>query len=327
MKISIVVPVYKVEKYLERCVRSLQKQSFFYLEIILVDDGSPDRCPQLCDALAKIDERIKVIHQKNQGLAGARNTGIAAATGDFIGFLDSDDWLDPDAIKNCAQIIEDFKADVVQFQLGYAYNDETKFKQPKKKLEVYQGKNILQHYMYSTTKGVGGDYSVCVCLFKRELLEGIYFRVGKINEDIDFKYKALEKASILVNTNQIYYYYFQQDESISIGGLRKKDFDLYEAANELDLLSQNETYGNIRKMVLVKKARTPLSLLCKIAYYGISDTDIDKNSVITLLTKELRGSLYTLLSSPIPVSRKILAVLFSVNYSITERFVHFLKRM
>ena len=94
--ISVVVPVYKVEKYLDECVQSIVNQTHRNLEIILVDDGSPDRCPQLCDEWAEKDSRIRVIHQKNGGLSAARNAGLDVAKGDYIGFVDSDDYIAPD---------------------------------------------------------------------------------------------------------------------------------------------------------------------------------------------------------------------------------------
>ncbi len=94
--ISVIVPVYKVEAYLNRCVESIVNQSYSNLEIILVDDGSPDRCPEMCDVWSQKDKRIKVIHKENGGLSDARNAGMAIATGTYIGFVDSDDWIDRD---------------------------------------------------------------------------------------------------------------------------------------------------------------------------------------------------------------------------------------
>ncbi|MBQ4243839.1 MAG: glycosyltransferase, partial [Clostridia bacterium] len=94
--ISVIVPVYKTEKYLDRCVNSIVNQTYKNLEIILVDDGSPDRCPELCDRWAEKDNRIKVIHQENGGMSAARNAGLRIAKGDYIGFVDSDDWIDND---------------------------------------------------------------------------------------------------------------------------------------------------------------------------------------------------------------------------------------
>ena len=96
--VSIIIPVYKVEPYLDKCVQSVIAQTYKDLEIILVDDGSPDRCPQMCDEWAQKDKRIRVIHQKNCGLSGARNTGIREAKGEWLYFLDSDDWIIPECI-------------------------------------------------------------------------------------------------------------------------------------------------------------------------------------------------------------------------------------
>ena len=324
-RISIIVPVYNVDKYLDRCLNSILKQTYQNLEIILVDDGSTDNSPKLCDEYATKDNRIIVIHQENSGLASARNTGLENSTGDFVGFVDSDDWIELDTYNYCVGLINKFNSDIIEFQLGYAYNDE-KFPFRNEKLIEYKGKEILQHYMYCTTTGKGGDYSVCVCLFKKELLEDVRFRTGKINEDIDFKYKVYSRASTLINTNIAKYYYFQQSESVSMGGLRRKDFDLYDAAEELMKLSRGEKYGNIRKLVEIKKARTPLSLLCKVAYFGIKDTSLDKSEVVTTLTKELRSNLKLLLFSQIPISRRLLALMFCINYRLTEVIIGFAKR-
>lgn len=327
MKISVIVPVYKVEAFLERCVKSILNQSYTDLEVVLIDDGSPDNCPIICDSLAERDDRIIVVHQNNKGLAGARNTGLEYATGEYVGFVDSDDWIELDTYSYCVNLIQSYNADVVQFQLGYVHGENTPFKAVDEKIEPIYGKDILQHYLYSTTIGKGGDYSVCVCLFKKELLEGVRFREGKINEDIDFKYRAFSKAQIMVNSNLKKYYYFQQNTGISLGGLCRRDFDLYDAAEELVLLSASEQYGSIRKLAKLKKARTPLSLLCKIAYYGISDDSINKNETVKALTKELRSNTKTLLCSPLPVSRKVLVVFFSISYSFTELLIRIVKRI
>jgi glycosyltransferase involved in cell wall biosynthesis len=325
-KISIIVPVYNVEKYLERCVNSLLSQTYQNLEIILIDDESPDRCPKICEEFAKKDNRIIVVHQANAGLACVRNRGIEVATGDFIAFIDSDDWISSDTYEYCLDLICKYNADIVQFQLGYAYDSSTILKNKPECITQLEGKDILDDYMYSTTVGIGGSYSVCTCLFKKGVIKDIRFRSGKINEDIDFKYKVFSKAKKLVNSNQKKYYYFQQEESTSMGGLQKKDFDLYDAAEELDKLSRDESYGQIRKHVLIKKARTPLSLLCKIAYFGVADKSINEQETINKLTKELRDNLGILFFSKLPLSRRLLALSFSINYKLTKLLIHTAKR-
>ena len=121
-EISVIVPVYKVERYLNECIDSILAQTFTDFELILVDDGSPDNCPALCDAAAAKDSRIRVIHQKNRGLSGARNAGLDAAEGEWIAFVDSDDMLLPQALEKAHSTAEKTGADVVLY--GFAFTDE-----------------------------------------------------------------------------------------------------------------------------------------------------------------------------------------------------------
>ena len=117
-KISVIVPVYKVKQYLEKCVNSITNQTYKNLEIILIDDGSPDGSPALCDKLSKTDNRIKVIHKENGGVSSARNTGLANATGDYIAFVDSDDWIELETFEECYKKAKKEKSDIVQFDLN-----------------------------------------------------------------------------------------------------------------------------------------------------------------------------------------------------------------
>ena len=110
--ISVIVPVYNVEKYLDRCVKSILRQTYKDFELILVDDGSPDKCPSMCDEWAKKDERIHVIHQKNQGLSAARNNALKKAKGNYISFIDSDDWISDDMLEDLLKLLFKYKADI-----------------------------------------------------------------------------------------------------------------------------------------------------------------------------------------------------------------------
>lgn len=118
--LSVIVPVYKVEQYLKRCTDSIRNQTYKNLEIILVDDGSPDDSGRLCDEIAMQDDRIKVIHKKNGGLSSARNAGIEIASGDFITFVDSDDWIDLNIYKKCINIFQRYECDVVDFKATFS---------------------------------------------------------------------------------------------------------------------------------------------------------------------------------------------------------------
>ena len=119
-KVSIIIPIYNVEKYLSRCVASVLQQTLSNIEMILVDDGSPDKCPSICDQYKEKDSRIKVIHKKNGGLASARNAGLKIATGEYILFLDSDDWIEPETVEELVSIAEQYQVDFVRFRPMYA---------------------------------------------------------------------------------------------------------------------------------------------------------------------------------------------------------------
>lgn len=325
-KISIIIPVYNVEKYLNYCVESVVKQTYENLEIILVDDGSPDNCPGLCDEWASRDARIRTVHRENGGLSCARNTGLSVSTGDFITFLDSDDWIAPDTIEKCIELIDKYQADVVQFQIHETATESFGVRQPTEEVTICNGREeILQFYMMSSTTGNGGDYSVCQCLFPANAAKEERFRIGKINEDIDFKYRALSKCSKMVVTNQYKYFYRQGNITTSMGGLKKKDFDLYEVGDIIAELTSKETYGDIAYLGKVKQARTALSLLCKIAYFGIAEPSFDKKAIVCKLMQEHRRNVKLLLGAPIPLSRKILAALFAINYKLAELCVKLAK--
>ena len=123
--ISVIVPVYKVEPYLDRCVKSVVDQTFSDLEIILVDDGSPDNCPAMCDAWAARDSRVRVIHKPNGGLSDARNTGMAAATGEYISFVDSDDWIAAEMLERLIQALERDQSDIAACAVEMVWEDGT----------------------------------------------------------------------------------------------------------------------------------------------------------------------------------------------------------
>ncbi len=324
-KISVIIPVYGVEKYLDRCVESVVNQTYKDLEIILVDDGSPDNCPQMCDEWASRDARIRAVHRKNGGQSCARNTGLSVATGDYIAFVDSDDWIANDTYEYCIKILDKYKgAKAVQFDVKLTDVENINLTQLKEVINVYKNKEILDYYLLSSTQKSGG-FSVCRCLFEAPTAKRYRFREGKINEDIDYKYKVLRDCNEWVVTNHIGYFYWQEGNSTSSGKLKARDFQLYEAAEELYKLTRNETYGNIAFLGKVKKARTAFSLLCRIAIWGIGDKSFNEKDIIKQLVKEHRKNVWTLLKAPLPLSRKILSVMFAVNFSVTKDLLAFAK--
>lgn len=326
-KISVIVPVFNVESYLHRCVDSILSQTYQAFEVILVDDGSSDASPGICDEYAIRDNRVKVIHKQNGGLSSARNAGLNyGLTGSFVAFIDSDDWIERDTFEYGISLLAQSDSDAVQYALRLTDNPDKPIIQPKEVLYHFVGKDIIQYYMRHSTKD-SAEYSVCIGLYHRRLFDQLRFREGKVNEDIDFKYHLMFRCKSMVVSNQIKYNYFQSGNTISAGGLKKQDFQLREAAEILESLTEKESYGSIASLGRVKKARTAFSLLCKIAYYGIADSSINKKTIVSELTVEHRRNMWVLLSSPISFSRKCLVVLFSISYPMAEGIIKLIKRL
>lgn len=313
--LSVIVPVYNVEEYLKRCVESILEQTYPNLEVILVDDGSPDGSGALCDEIAASDDRVRVIHKKNGGLSSARNAGIDIATGDYITFVDSDDWIDRTIYQKCICEVRESGCDVVDYGVAFATGDKSDktaedngYVSP----AVIENEEILYDYLYrgQTEKC---PFSVCRKIYRKSVFDGIRFPEGRVNEDIATNFKFLEKCRKLVHISDTGYYYFQGNVgSTTSGKLRRKDFDLLLASRELCELSEKHADERLKKLAEVKLARSYFSLLAKAATGGI-DEDIDKQD-IKYLSENLRKNYKMLMNSPMPMNRKVFVTLASVNY-------------
>lgn len=211
--VSIIVPVYGTAKYLPECIESICNQTYSNLQIILVDDQSPDRCPQICDDFALKDNRIIVIHQKNTGVSGARNTGIRNATGEYIMFVDSDDILETCAVKNLLSDAYKYGADIVsslpkiidEYGNVLSNNEDNKYA-------------VFSDYtpLLLSLKGEQNTDSVWAKLFKSEFIKDIFFEEGKnINEDGFYIFQCFVRKPILVNHNICVYQYRIRKNSCS----------------------------------------------------------------------------------------------------------------
>ena len=194
-KVSVVVPVYKVEKFIDQCVRSIQNQTYNNLEIILVDDGSPDTCPAICDTYAAQDDRIKVIHQENAGLSKAREKGLRQATGEYVAFVDSDDWIEENAIEELLSAAEQYNADIVicdwkvfekEHPNGLALTQES--------LEGASLSDIREGFLLDRFSNFMWNK-----MYRRSLLDGIVFADRMIYEDLYIM------AELICRCNTIHY--------------------------------------------------------------------------------------------------------------------------
>ena len=228
-KISVIVPVYKVEAFLNRCVQSIVNQSYKNLEIILVDDGSPDNCPTMCDAWAKKDSRIKVIHKKNGGLSDARNTGMAIATGELMGFVDSDDWIALDMYQHLHDRMAADNSDIAACGVEMVWEDGMP-----SRILTRSGCCVLnqEEAMRAIIEESWLKQPVWYKLYTTELVRQILFPVGKYHEDVFWSYQAVAKAKKVSISDRVGYYYFQRSGSIMGKGYSLKRLDAIEAKQQ-----------------------------------------------------------------------------------------------
>lgn len=233
-KISIIVPVYKAEKYLDRCVSSLINQTNQDIEIILVDDGSPDASGAICDSRAKKDSRIKVIHKKNEGQGIARNAGLDIAEGKYVMFLDSDDYLEESACKRLYEIAESEKADLCCYGYQIEGADGKIINRAKLKGSVYEGKEIADKFVLhffgdSMEEDDLRGVSACMTLFRRQIIEEhlIRFRSERqfLSEDTIFNLDFCQYVGRAVVVPEYFYHYVQNGDSFS-HAYRKDRFEL-----------------------------------------------------------------------------------------------------
>ncbi|MCI5610667.1 MAG: glycosyltransferase [Roseburia sp.] len=203
--ISVIVPVYNMEQYLERCINSIKKQSYSNLEIILVDDGSTDHSADMCDTYAQEDQRIKVIHKVNGGLSDARNAGLAIATGAYIGYVDSDDWIEPQMYQKMYEACIENEAQVAVCRYAKVYSDET-IRGGNHKTTVFERDSILKVYLSDNSDYIVYN-SVWSKLFAREIIVGEIFPVGKNSEDIMYTTRAFCKVTKTVYLDECLYNY------------------------------------------------------------------------------------------------------------------------
>ncbi len=209
--ISVIVPVYRVEEYLERCVKSMLSQTYKNLEVILVDDGSPDQCPAICDACAEKDARVKVIHQENKGLSGARNAGIDAASGEYLAFVDSDDYVSPHFIEELYQLLQDTGCAIGQCRFSYVKGDGL-VEEGDSAFCIYRGESLMEQ-LYGPEEKATCFVVAWNKLYRAELFKetGIRYPEGRIHEDEATTYRLFHEAKKLAFLDRALYGYYTEN--------------------------------------------------------------------------------------------------------------------
>lgn len=251
-QISVIVPVYNVEQYLSRCLDSIINQTYRNFEVILVDDGSPDKCPEICDYYALQDNRIKVIHKENGGLADARNEGIRASSGEFITFIDSDDFVSFRYLEVLLDGITRHNADIIiaKFQRFESKNNIKNFVIIDD-WKLLSKEDVFQKYTSLNTSEAMPFISSCNKLYKRSLFDDIEYPKGFYYEDAYTSYKLLDKAKTIVVTSNQLYFYFINPESIMGQSFNNKHLEMIDAFQQAIQYFNKEGNAEIATMLYV----------------------------------------------------------------------------
>lgn len=284
--VSVIIPVYNVENYLNNCVESILRQTYNNIEIILVDDGSQDNCVKMLDEFEKRDKRIVVIHKKNGGLSDARNVGLDIAKGNYLMFVDSDDYIPDDCIEYLYNSILMTRADISigRLKVTALTNDSET-----------NSENI--HFLYNRNEGINqlfyaNKYSVAAPgkLYLASLFDGIRFPIGKLHEDLFTTYKVFMKADKIYYGDKLVYYYYHRPGSIMLSKFSEKRLHIIEALKEIENNVPIETIGavngfasqNVEDMYMLLSLKPGDKIIKK---YGIWER-VKKYRKIVLVDKE-----------------------------------------
>lgn len=250
--ISLIVPVYNVKDYLKTCLQSILEQTYKNLEIILVDDGSDDGSSSICDEFARMDQRIKTIHLPHSGVSAARNAGLAAATGELLGFVDSDDWIDHDMYQYLYTLMVEHDADVSA--CTYLLEQEgrpSKIINNTGKLHIFSKKEIIR----ALVKNDLVKNYLWAKLFKRKLFDRLSFPVGRVYEDVAVLYKVFYSSQkVVLSCVSKYHYMIHKNESITRGGYDPvKEYHYFLSLYEQDKFIQNAELGDESSVGVLKR--------------------------------------------------------------------------
>lgn len=283
--ISIIVPTYNVVSYLGKCVDSICQQTYTDIEIIIVDDGSTDGCSELADNLAKKDERIRVIHKKNGGLSSARNAGLDNARGDYLMFIDSDDYIEEKMCELLVTKAVSNKSEIVECGHRKVYIDRVVEERPTNHEVVLGGRVASKAYI---ERSLPIQSSVCVALYHKSIFENLRFKEGRLHEDGWFKWQALYTAHKVTLVPDCLYNYVQAREgSIMTVRLREKNvvdvLDSFEYRWHFFEQAKDEELAELSKYVYVRNL---------LSYYYLIQSAVEDKQVVRRLMYNLRDKLY-----------------------------------
>jgi glycosyltransferase involved in cell wall biosynthesis len=320
-EVSIIVPVYNVEKYIGKCIQSIISQSLSNIEIVLVDDGSSDMSGKICDMYASKDSRIKVIHKINEGVSVARNIGLKTAAGEYIGFVDGDDYIDEKMYETLLTSIKSQNADISICNVGFI-KDGNLIKDQK---EDSISRIISKEETLIKLLDASGFVTACYVnkLYNKKLIADIEFPIGKkIAEDLQFTYYSIQKARKITYVSFTGYYYVQQRNGSSTSSI----FGMHEY----------DRYNIIKSIVNDINSHFPLIMKSAYGYKTVNGTlsivnamlrsqHFDQNFLFKL-QKETRNELTKVISASCSFQKKVQVIIFLINFELYKRIYKKLKK-
>lgn len=317
--LSIIVPVYNVEKYLSRCIESILRQSFSDFELLLIDDGSTDESSEICDKYATEDARVKVVHKKNGGVSTARNTGLDLATGQFIGFVDADDYVSKDMFGVLISALEEHDAEVACCDLAFIDEYESIQSGEKNTTILIDGETTFAEMLRTNAFLRMGVWNK---VYRSELLNKSRFLIGRhMSEDLLFLIETILPAKKVAYVRQPLYYYFRQRE----GAATQKKYGEYEkqrieATQHLVEVVREKYVSILPQAISYKCINGDLTALNKM----IAEDVVDKE-MIAFVKKDLRNELKDIIFSNLNLVKKIQLLIAAMSFSI-YKFLFGLKR-
>ena len=309
-QVSIVVPVYNVEKYLVFCTGTLVNQTYNNIEIILIDDGSTDSSGELCDTIAEADPRIIVIHKENGGLSDARNKGIEIAKGDYILFVDSDDYLGLEAVDYMVNAACQYNADIVCIQNVRCnrndMNEDIIVDENESTVSLFTGIEKMSEYLI----GKRINTTAWAKLYKRELFEGIRFPKGRLHEDVFTTYLLVDKANIVFTSNYIGYFYRINNDSITGKTFTPKRLDAIEGK------IQQAEFIEKAYPTLTKKANAGIIYACNENLMLMAKANYNNQTILFYLQQLYRNYWKDYFKSKVSLMGKCMAMLAAVNTKV-----------
>ena len=311
--ISVIVPVYNVEWYLEKCVNSIINQTYKNLEIILVDDGATDSSGNMCDELAKSDNRIKVYHKENGGLSDARNYGVERATGDYIGFVDSDDYIESEMFEKLYEAIKKENVDVAECNFRFIYSNRIANYSEDNYYLVLNRDEYTKEYV-NMNRIFGAAWTK---LIKSSLAKEIKFPKGKLFEDGFYSLELMKKARNFVIFHNSYYNYVMRENSITNSKFNEKNLDLIEIADDIyDYVIS--TYPSLKKEADRRKMYSYFNTLDTIILSPDYSNKVYYNNIKSYFHKNF---LQLFINNKISFNRKIRLLIMLINKKMYKKIL------